>query len=79
MQHLEVSFKFNIGDMVVDNSTGREGTVSKRYSKLTKVNEEKYAVVVSYTVKPDKKYNQFRVEESFLEEIEYDDMGERIG
>lgn len=75
MQKFRIESLFCVGDEVKENGTGREGRILSVNPKLVALDKFNYIAEVSYSVKPEKGYNQFRAKESDLREIVYDFEG----
>jgi len=64
-----IKFKAGIGDLVGHSKSGQICTVIRRWSKVTKLSDENYQFVLSYTVQPEKG-QRFKVPEDELELLE---------
>lgn len=78
MHEVKIKAKFEVGTEVKEKNTGREGIIQAVYTKLIKVDALTFLVDVSYSVKPEKNYNQFRAKEENLNEIVYDVEGNSL-
>jgi hypothetical protein len=69
MQEFKIIPKYTYGERLGCRLTKRIGEVIKIYPTLIKIDDYNYKTKIAYTLRPDKKYNQFKVAEENIGEV----------